>query len=229
MQTDLDTIKDKAVQLIYTEPKAEEGFNVCEHPYISTPVIESAYTNKVFNLFHDTEEYHHWREQLKEDILVRKNACSVFALLRPAYRMDFFKNVNQYLSGKDFSQILADCWAAHGGKDVSVKELVRWFNKADKAYLMSKREYKVYSELPEQITVYRGAAEQNKYGLSWTLNKRVAFWYAEKYENQESYVYGCTVDRRDILCYFDTRNEAEVIITLSDLKKYNITSNPYSA
>lgn len=223
MQTDLDILKDKAVQLIYTEPKTEEGFNVCLHPYISTPVIESAYTNKAFNLLQDIEEYHHWQEQLKEDILARKNACSVFALLRPAYRMDFFKDVNQCLSGKDFSQILADCWAAHGGKDVPVKELVRWFNKADKTYLMSKREYEVYSGLPEQVTIYRGAARQYKYGLSWTLNKKVAFWYAEKYENQDSCVYECTADKKDLLCYFETRSEAEVLISPSELDRYKLT------
>ncbi len=222
MRTNLDIIKDKAIQLIYTELKAEEGFNVCQHPYISTLIIENIYTKKSFNLFQDTEEYHRWQEQFKEDILRRKNACSVFALIRPAYRMAFFKDINQYLSVKDFPRILADCWASHGGRDIPVKKLVAWFNKADKMYLMSKREYKIFSELPEQVTIYRGSSSQYKYGLSWTLDKKVAFWYAEKYENQGSCVYECIVDKNDLLCYFETRNEAEIIIIPSSLKHYKM-------
>lgn len=222
MRTSLDVVKDKAVQLMYMEPQKIEDFNVCQHPYISTPVINSIDANKPFNIFQDAEEYHRWQEQFEKEIISRKNVYSVFSLIRPAYRMTFFKDINQYLSDQDFSKILAVCWSAHGGGEIPASELEMWFKKADKNFLMSKKEQKIFSELPEQVTVYRGVSPQYKYGLSWTLDKKVAFWYVDRNEGKEACVYECTVNRKDILCYFDTRNEAEVIIAVSDLKKYNI-------
>lgn len=222
MKTYLNMVKDKAIQLIYIEPQKIEGFNVCQHPYISASVINSIDTNKPFNIFQDIEAYHRWQEQFKEEIAHRKNVYSVFSLIKPAYRMTFFKHINQYLSDQDFSKMLAVCWSAHGGGEIPASELEMWFKKADKNFLMSKKEQKIFSELPEQVTVYRGVSPQYKYGLSWTLDKKVAFWYVDRNEGKEACVYECTVNRKDILCYFDTRNEAEVIIAVFDLKKYNI-------
>lgn len=230
MKTNLNMVKDKAIQLIYTEPEKAEGFNVCHHPYISTPVINSIDTNKSFNIFQDAEEYHRWQEQFKKEITSRKNVYSVFSLIRPAYRITFFKDINQYLSDKDFSKMLAVCWSAHGGGEIPASELEMWFKKADKNFLMSKKEQKIFSELPEQVTVYRGVrSPECKYGFSWTLDKQTACWYADRNENKEACVCECMINRKDILCYFDTRNEAEVIIAVSDLKKYNIKGYSYSA
>jgi len=61
-----------------------------------------------------------------------------------------------------------------------------------------------------------------KYGFSWTIDKRIADWFANRYEDKESYVYECTVDKKDILCYLDIRNEKEVIIDSEILVAYKI-------
>lgn len=223
MKINLNMVKDKAIQLIYTEPQKVEGFNICQHPYISTPVINSIDANKPFNIFQDAEEYHRWQEQFKKEITSRKNVYSVFSLIRPAYRMTFFKDINQFLSNKDFAEMLALSWSSHGGAEIPEPELETWFKKADKSYLMSKREQKIFSELPEQVAIYRGVSDpQYIYGFSWTLYKKVAFWYADNYENNNSCVYECVIDRKDILCYFDARNEAEVLIIPSELAKYEL-------
>lgn len=221
MKTNLSMVKDKAVQLIYAEPKSVEGFNVCVHPYINTPVINSIDSNRPFNIFQDAEEFYRWQEQFKEEIVHRTNVYSIFSLIRPVYRMAFFSVINQYLSDKDFAEMLALAWSAHGGAEIQEAKLETWFKKADKSYLMSKREQKIFSELPDQVIVYRGVSNpEYKYGFSWTLNKKVAFWYADRCESHNSCVYECTVDKKDILCYFDTRNEAEIVIAPSISKEY---------
>lgn len=223
MRTNLDAVKDKAVQLMYMEPQKIEDFNVCQHPYISTPVINSIDTNRPFNIFQDKEEYHRWQEQFKEEITSRKNVYSVFSLIKPAYRMTFFKDINQYLSDQDFSKMLVLSWSSHGGAEIPEAKLETWFKKADKRYLMSKREQKIFNELPEQLTIYRGVrSPECKYGFSWTLDKQTACWYADRYENNNSCVYECTADKKDIVCYFNTRNEAEIIMLISDLRKYDV-------
>lgn len=221
MKTNLSMVKEKAIQLIYTEPKVVEGFNVCRHPYIDSCVINSIDTNKPLNIFQDTEKYLKWQEQFKEEIIHRKNVYSIFSLLKPAYRMSFFNDINQYLSDKDFSEMLALSWSAHGGAEIPEAKLETWFKKADKSYLMSKREQKIFSELPDQVIVYRGVSKpEYKYGFSWVLDEKVAFWYADRCGSNNSCVYECTVDKKDILCYFDTRNEAEIVIAPSISKEY---------
>lgn len=86
---------------------------------------------------------------------------------------------------------------------------------------MSKMEQKIFSELPDQVIAYRGVSSSAyKYGFSWTLDKKVAFWYADRCGSNNSCVYEGAFDKKDILCYFDTRNEAEIVIVPSILKEY---------
>lgn len=84
---------------------------------------------------------------------------------------------------------------------------------------MSKGEQKKFNALPDKVIIYRGVNNPKyKYGFSWTLDKRIAYWFANRYENKESYVYECTVDKKDLICYFEIRNEKEVIIDPLTLK-----------
>ena len=222
-RTNLYKIKDIAIQLIYTKPEPIEELNFCMHPYISNFVIIPLDTNEPFKLFQDIEKYHLWQEVFTEDIRQRKNAYSIACLIKTYYRPVFFEASKEYLSGKDFAKILADYWVAYGIMDAPKTEFLSWFREADKSYLMSKREQKKFNALPEKVTIYRGVNNpEYKYGFSWTLDKRIVYWFANRYENKESYVYECTVDKKDLVCYFEIRNEKEVIIDPNVLKKYEI-------
>ena len=88
---------------------------------------------------------------------------------------------------------------------------------------MSKGEQKKFNVLPEKVTIYRGVNNPKyKRGFSWTLDKRIAYWFANRYENKESYVYECAVNKEDIICYFEIRNEKEAKIDPKVLKEYEI-------
>lgn len=135
----------------------------------------------------------------------------------------FFESIKEYLSEKDYAEILVEYWAAPGITDVPKDKFLLWFEEANKAYLMDKREQKKFDKLPERVTIYRGVNNPEfRYGFSWTIDKRIANWFANRYEGKQSYVYECTVDKKDLLCYFDIRNEKEVIINPSVLKRYKI-------
>lgn len=134
MKTNLSMVKDKAIQLMYVEPKAVEGFNVCLHPYIDTPVVNGIDTDRPFNIFQDTAEYNWWQEQFKEDIVHRTNVHSIFSLIRPSYRMVFFNDINQCLSDKDFAEMLALSWSEHGGTEIPEVKLETWFKKQIKIF-----------------------------------------------------------------------------------------------
>ena len=221
--TDLKTIKHIAIQLIYTKPEPIEDSSFCKHPYISNSTIILPNTNEPFNIFQDIEKYHLWQEVFAEDIRQRKNAYSIACLIKTYYRPVFFESIKIYLSEKDFAKILADYWAAYGMMDAPKTKFLSWFQEADKSYLMSKREQKKFNELPDKVTIYRGVNNpEYQYGCSWTLDKRIAIWFANRYESKERNVYECTVDKKDIICYFEIRNEKEVIINPNILKEYEI-------
>lgn len=175
--------------------------------------------NEPFYIFQDIEMYRLWQEQFAEDIRQRKSAYSIACLIRTCYKPIFFESIKEYLSEKDFAEILVDYWSASGIADAPKENFLLWFKEANKAYLMNKREQKKFDKLPERVTIYRGVNNPDyKYGFSWTIDKRIANWFANRYEDKESYVYECIVDKKDILCYLDIRNEKEVIIDPEILK-----------
>jgi hypothetical protein len=71
-------------------------------------------------------------------------------------------------------------------------------------------------DFPDPLTVYRGTtgidAKLAGEGVSWTLDKRIAAWFACTYRHQGSpLVLRREVPVRDILLYDDGRNEQEVV------------------
>lgn len=221
--TNIKVVKDIAIQLIYTKPEPIEDFGFYKHPYIGHPVIMLPDTNESFNIFQDIEKYHLWQEELAENIRHMRNAYSIACLIKTYYKSVFFESIKEYLSEKDFAEILSNYWAAVGITDVPKTKFLLWFQEANKSYLMDKGERKVFDALPEKVTIYRGVDDpEYKYGFSWTLDKKVARWFANRNQGNGTYVYECTVDKKDLICYFQIRNEKEVIINPETLKEYEI-------
>ena len=81
----------------------------------------------------------------------------------------------------------------------------------------------LYKNLPESIRVYRGVAVgRNPKGLSWTNNLEKARWFSNRFnnENEVGYIQTVVVNKKDILAYFNTRNEDELVC---DIRKYKIS------
>lgn len=85
-------------------------------------------------------------------------------------------------------------------------------NRADKHKFMSEKDYEVYQNLPEDITVYRGyAPEGTKYGMSFTLSLEQATWFATRWKAQ-GMVFRKQIKKDDVFAYINSRNEQEIII-----------------
>ena len=77
------------------------------------------------------------------------------------------------------------------------------------------------NNLPETITIYRGMTleeeECGNYGVSWTLNKKVAEKFAYNYlynydtRNKKRIVKEIEINKSNIITYFNDRNEEEII------------------
>jgi Cys-tRNA synthase (O-phospho-L-seryl-tRNA:Cys-tRNA synthase) len=79
---------------------------------------------------------------------------------------------------------------------------------------MTEEDYEVYQSLPETFTIYRGVAVgRNPKGLSWTQNLETARWFAHRFdrEDKKGYIQMGMAKKEDVLAYFNTRNEDEIV------------------
>lgn len=229
-ETDLGAVQQMAILFLNMKPERLEGelgkiFVI--HPILETNMIILQSTGEFFNIFEDSEKYEIWLGEMKEFFENCDSVDRIMCHIRKSYRLTFFKYINKYLSAKDFALLLKDVWIMaeniSDDKNVSMKELVKWFKMADKRYLLDKEEKKLLSELPNGVSVYRGVrSEDYKYGMSWTLSLENAKWFAERYNTDTQIVYKAVIQKQDILAYLNDRNEEEVIIDSVALKKYNI-------
>lgn len=64
--------------------------------------------------------------------------------------------------------------------------------------------------LPEEMTIYRGVKEKNDRGMSWTLSRDKASWFANRYRSS-GYIKKRRIRKDDVIAYFKDRGEEEII------------------
>jgi hypothetical protein len=107
--------------------------------------------------------------------------------------------------------LLADAWG-HDHQHVmaaarGIRQVLSWFRQA---------EFPV-DHLPESFPVWRGTSHstlaQARRGLSWTLDKTVACWFALRYaRDSDVLVLRREITRDQVLFHWTERDEAEVVI-----------------
>ena len=88
-------------------------------------------------------------------------------------------------------------------------------------------EYEVYKSLPDKFTVYRGVAiGRNPNGLSWTKSKSKAEWFSHRFDknNNIGYVQSAIADKQNVLAYFNSRDEDEIVVDPKTFDNINIIS-----
>ena len=104
----------------------------------------------------------------------------------------------------------------NGNINVSQMEILKMLRKCNPKYLMGQDNFKVYENLPDTFTVYRGLQENaQEDGLSWTLSKDVAEWFASRFEN-DGEIIERKIYKSEVIAYFNDRDEEEIVL---DIKK----------
>jgi len=138
-------------------------------------------------------------------------------------RFQTFLKIKDELNDIDYWRILADAYTGSDNLYYLKEEIKEAFleGRSEREYLMNKKELKVYNSLPENITIYRGMTteelESGDFGVSWTLSRERADYFAFTYgrnfstEGIPKVVHQLEVKKVEILAYFNERNEQEVI------------------
>ena len=131
--------------------------------------------------------------------------------------------IKDELNDKDYWRILADAYTGSDNLYHLNEEVKEAFleDRSEREYLMNKKELKVYNSLPENVIIYRGMTtkelESGDFGVSWTLSRERADYFAFTYGRNFStdgipkVVHQLEVKKVEILAYFNERNEQEVI------------------
>lgn len=230
-KSNLNEIKIVAKSFLYVEITQTEFYPM----FVMHPIFESGVQNvKIdgqFQMVDITENEDNLRlvqEQICKLIDESDTIYEVYNIIRKSYRLTFIKYIKQYLSVADMSNLLAHAWVTsenpNGDVNVSLRTIVKWFKECDKSVLMDKQEYSVYKELPEKLVIYRGVAvNRNPYGLSWTIDYDKAEWFAHRFDTDEKgYILKTTISKENVLAYFDSRGESEIVVNVFNLDENNI-------
>lgn len=75
---------------------------------------------------------------------------------------------------------------------------------------MSEEDVEYFESLPDEIEIYRGCLPEDKDGISWTLSKEQAQWFANRF-NQQGKVFTKKINKNQICTLLRYRQEEEVI------------------
>lgn len=228
MKTNLNEIKSMAKIFLYQPIKTDKNFSpkLCVyHPFLSSSII-SISLSEIADVLDNQEALEKYRKRMENEI-DNSDLHRIYALIRKPYRLSFIKYCEQYLSEKDLAELFADAWVSseNPNQDANcpISYLIKMFKKCNKRYLMQEKDYEIYQSLPDTFTIYRGVAvNRNPKGLSWTQNLETAKWFAHRFDTNEKkgYIQTAIAKKEDVLAYFNTRNEDEIVY---NSKKLEIT------
>jgi len=141
---------------------------------------------------------------------------------------ELLRTHNDVMPHSIYWKMVANCYTCSSLAHTDESTILKYLNdtRPEKENLMDEEERKFFNNLPDKVTIYRGCSKEEiksgKFRISWTLDRKVAEFFAFKYINmnheksleKDKSLYDIiekNVDKKDLLCYFGSRNEAEVL------------------
>ena len=149
---------------------------------------------------------------VKKALLNKKYDSYVWLHERP-YRIEAFQEIKHLLSDTAYWKLLADIWTDTENQWQNYEEWKELIGseRGSRHYLMDEEDDQILRSLPDEVTIYRGCQKGiNENGLSWTLDKSKAEFFAKRL-GKDGIVLEKKISKLDIIAVFTGRNEAEVI------------------
>lgn len=234
IETDLESVK-KAAKALLNVPyiKTEYSPMIIIHPFTKSGIVALPLEEYMLvDITRSKHEFDSWKEFMAAQIDFCDDVNHIFYLLNDSYRLMFVSDVSKFLSSEDFYKLLGDAWVenenANEDVNVSKREMLEIFRNADKEALMSESELDAYNDLDDVLIVYRGVSTEKKErieALSWTISFGKAKWFADRWGDSGA-VYSATINKQDVLAYFDRKGEDEVIIDFTKLQNVKEVTKP---
>lgn len=164
------------------------------------------------------ERYRH-KQAAIDHAIKHDNWSSVLFLHERPYRISVLLDHGHVMSDKDYWRCVGQAWI---DSENIWQNLQTWkelwsSNRPYRDMCMDEDDREVYASLPETMTVFRGVHDKGatkrtrKKGISWSLSREKAEWFANRYRSETTFVMEGTVARKDVLAYFNGRSEQEIV------------------
>lgn len=141
---------------------------------------------------------------------------AVFCYTTP-HLMDGFIEEMDVANDKTYWTVLGAVWIRSESPWVNRKLFLQLFNdsRPHRENLMDADERRAFKKLPDQLTIYRGFGGDRGKGLSWTLDRDKAVWFANRFHvihGKPGRVIEGICKKTDVFAYFTNREESEIVI-----------------
>lgn len=188
------------------QPYLEDG---AIGPQLRHPLV---YSVPLWSNGHANALYEQKVKAVKEALANKKYSSYIFLHERP-YRLNAFSLIQNKLSDTQYWSLLSDIWTDTENQWQGIdkwKQLLS-SNRPSRHYLMTEDEFNHLQSLPDEVTIYRGCqAGVNENGLSWTLDKKKAEFFANRF-SKDGIILERTISKNDIVAVLTGRGESEVI------------------
>lgn len=149
---------------------------------------------------------------------IRFDPMAYLWLIEKPYRLDAFIENQDRLSDAQYWRCLEFVFSI---VEYVQYDIAKWLGLLNskrryRPLMMERKDRKHFESLPDTLTIYRGYQHgkyRHKMGLSWTLSKAKAIWFAyRRKENGVAKVVQATCKKADVFCYTNGRKEEEIII-----------------
>lgn len=229
MDKNLESIKRCATMLLELDPVINEEYPfIVHHPFIESNPKGYVKDNGDFDAFdvNNRKDLKKFVKQRKKEINKANSFNDICIMINKPYQLLFFSLNKNFISKKEYNHNLKDIWLdtefPNADKNVSVKDSLQLFKKSDPKLLMTLEERQYLEDLPDKVTIYRGTHdEKNSKALSWTTDYERAKWFATRF-HEDGFVLTATINKKDIVAFFNARNENELIVDFNKIKNLNV-------
>jgi hypothetical protein len=167
--------------------------------------------------------------QLHDLLSQRTDIESIFILANKGELIFLVYLLRNLLSPEEYGRLFVEQWNySENPGGIFGKNTPELWEGIPRNFMMKEEEMKVYNELPDIVTIYRGLIpksfskrrKQIIRGFSWTLDKDKAKWFALRYtfDDNESLLVTATILKEHIAFYCNDREEQEVVVNPKFLK-----------
>jgi len=157
--------------------------------------------------------YVHKMARYAEFLAAKEWPRLMFLVERP-YRFDAFRKHMDQMSDAEYWENLG--WVYRDSENIQespfIPALLR-SSRAGREHLMDEDSAKVFADLPDEITVYKGFKADYHWSedFSFSLSKSTAEWFAHRFNPKGPRLLVATVSKADVIGYMDQRGESEIL------------------
>ena len=181
-----------------------EGWMMLRHPLVyQVPFFSNGSANA----------YYEQKRNAVEKATGDKNYKQFVWLFERPYRLEAFTKIADKLSDTDYWKLLSDIWVDTENQYAHLEEWKKLLasKRPNRHYMMTEEEDNILRALSQEVTIYRGCQKGiNEDGLSWTLDKSKAKFFANRF-GKKGIILERTISKNDIVAVLLGRGESEVV------------------